>query len=94
MVPKVNYCFKCRFSNVSASGFHVNEQYIEVSKCAMPLGHSISSSDGTDIVKYAKKSFWNRFNISRADFGHISTRLKMYYFKNMVVFSMDHHCGL
>ena len=49
--------FKGRFSNVSACGFHVNGQYVEVSKCAMHLGHSISSGDRTEIVKYAKISF-------------------------------------
>ena len=31
--------------------------YVEVSKCAMHLGHSISSGDKTEIVKYAKRSF-------------------------------------
>ena len=46
--------FKGRFSNVSACGFHVNGQYVEVSKCAMHLGHSISSGDRTEIGKYAK----------------------------------------
>ena len=29
--------FKGRFSNVSACGFHVNGQYVEVSKCASTL---------------------------------------------------------
>ena len=38
MVPKVKYCFfKGRFSNVSACCFHVNGQYVEISKCAMNL---------------------------------------------------------
>ena len=60
----------------------------------MHLGHSISSGDRAEIVKYAKRSFWSSFNIFRADFGHISSQLKMYYFKNIVVFSMDHPCGL
>ena len=62
MVLKVNYCFKGRFSNVSACGFHVNGQYVEVSKCAMHLGHSISSGDRTEIVKYAKGSFTSNMN--------------------------------
>ena len=53
--------FKGRFSNVSACGFHVNGQYVEVSKRAMHLGHTISSGDRTEIVKYAKISFWNSF---------------------------------
>ena len=68
--------FKGTFSNVSACGFHVNGQYVEVSKCGMHLGHSISSGDRTEIVKYAKISFWSSFNIFRADFGHISSQLK------------------
>ena len=42
----------------------------------MHLGHSISSSDRTEIVKYSKISFWCCFNIFRADFAHISSRLK------------------
>ena len=50
---------KCRFSNVSVCGFHVNRQFVEVSKCAMHLGHSISS----EIVKYAKISFWSNYFI-------------------------------
>ena len=33
---------------MSACGFHVNGQYAEVSKCAMHLGHSISSGDRTE----------------------------------------------
>ena len=69
--------FNGRFPNVSACGFHVNGQYVEVSKCAMYLGHSISSGDRTEIVKYAKsKFFWSSFNIFRADFGHNCSRLK------------------
>ena len=40
MVSQFNYCFKGRCSNVSACGFHVNGQYVEISKCAMYLGHS------------------------------------------------------
>ena len=67
--------FKGRFSNVSACGFHVNGQYVEVSKCAMHLGHSISSGDRTEIVKYAKISFWSSFNIFRADFGPLNVLL-------------------
>ena len=59
MVPIVNEYFKGIFSNVSACGFHVNGQYVEVSKCAMHLGHSISSGDRTEIVKYANISFWS-----------------------------------
>ena len=47
MVPEVSYYFKGRYSNVSAGGFHVNGQYVEVSKCTMHLGHSISSGDRT-----------------------------------------------
>ena len=73
--------FKGRFSNVSACGFHVNGQYVEVSKCAMHLGHSISSGDRTEIVKYAKISFWSSFNILGADFGHISSQLKNVLFQ-------------
>ena len=76
MVSKVNDCFKGRFSNVSPCGFHVNRQYVEVSKCAMHLGHSISSGDRTEIVKYAQRVFCSRFNIFRADFVYISSRLK------------------
>ena len=41
MLPKVNYCFKGRVSNVSACGFYVNGQYFDVPKCAMHLGLSI-----------------------------------------------------
>ena len=67
--------FKGIFSNVSVCGFHVNGQYVEVSKCTMHLGHSVSSSDRTEIVKYAKSSFCSNFNIFRADFCHISSRL-------------------
>ena len=59
---------KVDFLMFSACGFHVNGQYVEVSKCAMHLGHSISSGDRTEIVKYAKRSFWSSFNIFRADF--------------------------
>ena len=73
--------FKGRFSNVSACGFHVNGQYVEFSKCAMHLGHSISSGDRTEIVKYAKRSFWSSFNIFKADFGHISSQLKNVLFQ-------------
>ena len=54
----------------------------------MPTGHSISSGDRTEFVKYAKRSFYGSFNIFRADFGHFL--LEMYYFKNIVVFYMDH----
>ena len=73
--------FKGGFSNVSACGFHVNGQYVEVSKCAMHLGRSISSGDRTEIVKYAKRSFWSSFNIFRADFGHISSQLENVLFQ-------------
>ena len=76
MVPKVNYCFKGRFSHGSACGFQVNGQYVEVSKCAMNHGHSISSGNRTEVVKYAKRSFWSSFNIFRADFCHISSRFQ------------------
>ena len=69
--------FKGIFSNVSACVFHVNGQYVEVSKC----GHSISSCDKTEIVKYTKRSFWNSFNILRVDFGQISTHLKNVFFQ-------------
>ena len=86
--------FKGRFSNVSACGFHVNGQYVEVSKCAMHLGHSISSGDRTEIVKCAKISFWSSFNIFELILVIFPLNLKMYYFKNIVVFSMDHPCGL
>ena len=82
--------FKGRFSNVSAYGFHVNGQYVEVSKCAMHLGHSISSGDRTEIVKYAKISLIYLELILVI----FPLNLKMYYFKNIVVFSMDHPCGL
>ena len=47
----------------------------------MHLGHSISSGDRTEIVKYAKRSFWSSFNIFRADFGHISSRLRNVLFQ-------------
>ena len=47
----------------------------------MHLGHSISSGDRTEIVKYAKRSFFSSFNIFRADFGHISSRLKIVLFQ-------------
>ena len=47
----------------------------------MHLGHSISSGDRTEIVKYAKISFWSSFNIFRADFGHISSQLKNVLFQ-------------
>ena len=47
----------------------------------MHLGHSISSGDRTEIVKYAKRSFWSSFNIFRADFGHISSQLKNVLFQ-------------
>ena len=70
---------KCIFSNVSACGFHVNGQYVEVYMCIMHLGHSISSGDRTEIVKHAKIS---------------STRLKNVLFQNILVFSMAHLCGL
>ena len=43
----------------------------------MHLGHSISSGDRTEIVRYAKSSF----NIFRADFGHISSQLKNVLFQ-------------
>ena len=62
--------FKGRFSNVSACGFHVNGQYVDISKCAMHLGHSISSGDRTEIVKYAEISFSSSFNIYRADLSN------------------------
>ena len=42
---------------------------------------TISSGDRTYIVKYAKGSFWSSFNIFRADFGHISSRLKNLLFQ-------------
>ena len=61
--------------------FMLMGQYVEVSKCAMYLGHSISSGDRTEIVKYAKISFWSSFNIFRADFGHISSQLKNVLFQ-------------
>ena len=67
--------FKGRFSNGSACSFHGNRQYVEACKCAVHLGQSISSGDKTEIVKYAKISFCGSFNIFRADFGHISSRL-------------------
>ena len=38
-------------------------------KCAMHLGHSISSD------------FWSNFNIFRADFGHLFSRLKNVLFQ-------------
>ena len=47
----------------------------------MHLGHSISSGDKTEIVKYAKRSFWSSFNIFRADFGYISSLLKNILFQ-------------
>ena len=62
--------------------------------CAMNLGHSISSGDRAEIVKSAKRGSWSSFNIFRADFGHITPLdLKMYYFKNVVLFSMEHPYG-
>ena len=83
MVSKVNYCFlKVYFLMfLSACGFHVNGQYVEVSKCAMHLGHSISSGDRTEIVTFTKGNFWSSFNIFRADFGHISSRLNNVLFQ-------------
>ena len=47
----------------------------------MHLGHSISSGDRTEIVNYSKRSFCRSFNILRADFGHISSRLKNVFFQ-------------
>ena len=47
----------------------------------MHLGHSISSGDRTEIVKYAKISFWSSFNIFRAHFGHISSQHKNVLFQ-------------
>ena len=70
--------FKGRFPNISACGLHVNGQYVEVSKCAMHLGHSISSGDRN--CEVCEKKFWSSFNIFRADFGHISSRLKILLF--------------
>ena len=52
----------------------------------MHHGHSISSGDRTEIVKYAKRIFWSNFNIFRADFGHISSRLKNVLFEKCCVF--------
>ena len=49
----------------------------------MRFGHSISSGNRTEIVKYAKSSFWSSFNIFRADFSHI---LKCVIKKNCCVF--------
>ena len=86
--------FKGRFSNVSACGFHVNGPYVEVSKCAMHHGHSISSGDITEIVKYAKISFGVALIYLELFLVTFSLDLKMYYFKNIAVFSMDHPCGL
>ena len=60
-------------SNVSACDFHVNGQYVEVSKCAMYL------------VKYAKRSFGISFNIFRAGFGNISSRHKNVLFHKYCV---------
>ena len=62
------------------------DNMLEVSKCAMHLGHSISSGDRTEIVKYAKGSFWSSFNIFRADFGQISSQLKNVLFQKYCVF--------
>ena len=85
---KSQLMFKGRFSNVSACDLHVNGQYVEVSKCAMYLGHSISSGDRIEIVKYAKISFWSSFHIFRADFGHIFSRLKHVLFQKYDYFSI------
>ena len=50
----------------------------------MHLDHCMCTCDRADIVKYAKHSFWSRFNIFRADLGHIVSRRKLCYFKNIV----------
>ena len=53
----IHFIFKSvSLHHVSACGFHVNGQNVEVSKCTMHLGYSISSGDRTEIVKYAKRS--------------------------------------
>ena len=61
--------------------FMLMDNMLKSLKCAMHLGHSISSGDRTEIVKYAKISFWSSFNIFRADFGHISSQLKNVLFQ-------------
>ena len=84
---------KGRFSNVSAFGFHVNGQYVEVSKYEMYLGHSKSSSARTEIVKYETGVFGVALIYLEQILIISPLGLKMYYFKN-IVFSIKHLCGL
>ena len=63
-----------------ACGFHVNEQFVHISNCTMHTIHSISSCDGAEIVKAAKRRSWSRFNIFRTEFRNICSRLRKYYF--------------
>ena len=58
------------------------------------LGHSISSGDRTEIVKYAKRSLGVALIYFELILVIFPLDLKMYYLKNIVVFSMDHPCGL
>ena len=60
----------------------------------MHLGHSISSGENTEIVKYAKIRFRVALIYLELILVIYPLDLKMYYFKNIVVFSMDHPCDL
>ena len=49
----------------------------------------------TEIVNYEKIRFYSSFNIFiELILVIFPLNLKIYYFKNIVVFSMDHPCGL
>ena len=60
----------------------------------MPLGHSISSGDRTEIVKYVRKKIGVALIYLERILVIFPLNLKMYYFTNVVVFSMDHPCSL
>ena len=72
-MQKFNYYFlKGRFSNVSAWGCHANRKYVKFLSVEFTL--VIPYPHVTDHVKYEKLFFCN-FNVFRAEFDHISSRL-------------------
>ena len=68
--------FKGRYCSATQKGIQVNGEFVNISKSAVHLGHTVSSDKRSQIVKSATGSFWRGFNLLLSNFESLCSSMK------------------